>query len=63
MSDPIKFFRCKNGHTINDTDRLWGKHSFCPICEEPQLCGHPKSAIVSGDDGTCYCGECEKETR
>ena len=27
-----------------------------------QSCGHPRSAIVSGDEGTNYCGECAKES-
>jgi len=25
------------------------------------LCGHPRSAIVSSDEGTNYCSECERE--
>jgi hypothetical protein len=35
---------------------------FCEECEE-QPCGHPKSDIVSGDEGTSYCGMCEKEAK
>lgn len=27
-----------------------------------QACGHPVSSIVSGDDGTNYCGDCAKES-
>ena len=27
------------------------------------LCGHPKSAIISSDEGTHYCGMCEDETK
>lgn len=30
---------------------------------ELQPCGHPKSAVVSSDEGTSYCGECEREAR
>ena len=26
-----------------------------------QICGHPLSAIVSSEEGTHYCSECEKE--
>lgn len=26
-----------------------------------QSCGHPRSAIVSADEGTAYCAECEEE--
>lgn len=26
-----------------------------------QPCGHPRSAIVSADEGTAHCGECERE--
>lgn len=28
-----------------------------------QICGHPKSAIVSSKGGTSYCAECEREGR
>lgn len=26
-------------------------------------CGHPLSAVISGDEGTCFCAECEREAR
>jgi len=28
---------------------------------EPMICGHPRSAVVSSDEGTRWCGECEKD--
>ena len=28
---------------------------------ELQICGHPKIAIVSSDEGTNYCGDCIQE--
>ncbi len=28
---------------------------------DTQPCGHPRSAIVSSDEGTHYCGACAKE--
>jgi hypothetical protein len=31
--------------------------------EDEQPCGHPRSAIVSTDEGTHYCGECVKEDK
>jgi chromosome segregation ATPase len=30
---------------------------------QPQPCGHPRSAIVSSGEGTCYYGECAKEMK
>lgn len=31
--------------------------------EPNPACGHPLSSIVSSDEGTCYCSECEREAR
>lgn len=29
--------------------------------QRQQICGHPFSSIVSSDEGTHHCGECEEE--
>ena len=31
--------------------------------DTPMSCGHPKSAVVSADEGTQYCGVCEDEAK
>lgn len=41
--------------------------SWCPLPDavENKLmpCGHPQSAVVSSDEGTNYCGECERKAK
>lgn len=36
-----------------------GTGIYAHEAEELQVCGHPVSAIVSSDEGTHYCRECE----
>lgn len=31
--------------------------------EAPMPCGHPASEVISGDEGTNYCGACEREAQ
>jgi hypothetical protein len=47
----------KNNHVIHGLNAK----VKAVLANQPQPCGHPRSAIVNSDEGTCCCGECEKE--
>jgi hypothetical protein len=47
----------KNNHIIHGLNAK----AKAVLANQPQPCGHPRSAIVNSDEGTCCCGECEKE--
>jgi hypothetical protein len=60
-----KEFECTEcGKYNNDGEGFNGLCGSCADKAETQpQCGHPKSAIVSSDHGTSYCGTCEEESR
>ena len=60
--DPQRLIQVHCGICKNEYTAEWDGH----IPEEPEgpgriglSCGHPLSTIVSSDEGTHYCGECE----
>jgi hypothetical protein len=41
----------------------WMRHRLANAATKYQPCGHPVAAVVSSDEGTAYCSECEREAR
>jgi len=52
-----------SGAMLKDPARVAADIEAARLANILMPCGHPRSAVVSADEGTAYCAECEREAR